>query len=316
MITKKIITVIGATGAQGGGLARAILNDPHSNFAVRAVTRDPNSDKAKALARLGADVVAADLDDPDSLERAFNGAYGAFCVTFFWAHFSPDLEIAQAKRMAHAARKANLKHVIWSTLEDSRQWVPVSDTRIPTLMGKYKVPHMDAKGEADQAFIEAGVPTTFLLTSFFWENFIYFGMGPRRGADGKLAITLPLMGAQLAGMAAEDIGKCAYGIFQAGLPAHNQRVGIAGEFLTGAHMAQAMGHTLGEDIAFNDVPPHVYRSFGFPGAEELGNMFQIEAEYADVVLGNRSIDMSRRLNPELQSFDMWLARNKAHIPRT
>jgi uncharacterized protein YbjT (DUF2867 family) len=314
MTTKKIITIFGATGAQGGGLARAILNDPDSPFTVRAITRDVRSDKAKTLAQMGAEIVAANLDDGDSLRRAFDGAYGAFCVTFFWEHFSPDLELAHARRMAQAASDAKLGHVVWSTLEDSRQWSPLSDERIPTLMGKYKVPHMDAKGEADQAFTDAGRPTTFLLTSFFWENFIYFGMGPRRGADGKLAITLPLMGTQLAGIAAEDIGKCAYGILKAGPPMQSQRIGIAGEFLSGPQMAQAMGRALGQDIAFNDVPPHIYRSFGFPGADELANMFQIEAEHADAVLGSRSIEASRTLNPALQSFEMWLARNKQLIP--
>ena len=260
-------------------------------------------------------MIVADLDDPASLDRAFDGAYGAFCVTFFWAHFSPELELAQAQRMAQAARKAQLRHVIWSTLEDSRQWVPISNPRIPTLMGKYKVPHMDAKGEANQAFVEAEVPSTFLLTSFFWENLIYFGMGPRRGPDGKLAITLPLSDAPLAGIAAEDIGKCAHGILKRGAPHAQEYTGIAGGHLTGWQMAQSMSHAMGEEVLFNDVPPSVYRSFGFPGAEELGNMFQIEAERASEVLGVRSVETSRKLNPDLQSFDTWLARNKERIPQ-
>lgn len=314
MSDKKIITVLGATGAQGGGLVRAILNDPQSEFQVRAVTRNVNADKARALAALGAEVVAADLDDVQSLQRAFAGAYGAFCVTFFWEHFSPEVEIAQAKRLAQAAKAANLQHVIWSTLEDSRQWSPLTDARIPTLMGKYKVPHMDAKGEADQLFIDAGVPTTFLLTSFFWENFIYFGMGPRRGEDGKLAITLPLMGQALAGMAAEDIGKCAYALFQRGAAVIGQKIGIAGEHLTGEQMAATFTQAFGEEVRFNDVPPSVYRSFGFPGAEELGNMFQIEAENAEAVLSLRNVAQTRALNPQLQSFADWLAEYKDQIP--
>src|SRR5688500_954249 len=112
--TKKIIAVVGATGAQGGGLVRAILEDRESPFAVRAITRDAKSEKARALAARGAEVVEADVDDAESLERAFAGAYAAFCVTFFWAHFSPEKEIAEAKAMAQAARKAGLQHVIWS----------------------------------------------------------------------------------------------------------------------------------------------------------------------------------------------------------
>ena len=87
MADKKIIAVMGATGAQGGGLVRAILDDPAGGFAARAITRDVNSEKAKALARAGAEVVAADVDDAASLKRAFAGAYGAYCVTFFWDSF-------------------------------------------------------------------------------------------------------------------------------------------------------------------------------------------------------------------------------------
>src|SRR4029077_15707397 len=102
MADKKIIAVLGATGAQGGGLVRAILADPGGGFAARAITRDVNSDKAKALAALGAEVVAGDVDDEQSLVRAFTGAYGAFCVTFYWAHFKPELEYAEARNMASA----------------------------------------------------------------------------------------------------------------------------------------------------------------------------------------------------------------------
>src|SRR5947199_6020595 len=115
MSEKKIIAVVGATGAQGGGLVRAILADPDGGFTARAITRDPNSDKAKALAAAGAEVVAADVYDVDSLRRAFEGAYGAYCVTFYWAHFSPGKELQEARNMALAARDAHVNHVIWST---------------------------------------------------------------------------------------------------------------------------------------------------------------------------------------------------------
>ena len=135
-MAKKIMAVFGATGAQGGGLARAILNDKNSEFAVRAITRDTNSDKAKALAAMGAEVVAADIDDPKSMQKALEDAYGAYFVTFFWAHFSAEKETAEAKNMAEAAKLAGLKHVIWSTLEDVRNYVPLSDDRMPTLQGK------------------------------------------------------------------------------------------------------------------------------------------------------------------------------------
>src|SRR5260370_14570480 len=214
MAEKKIIAVLGATGAQGGGLARAILSDPRGGFAVRAITRNVDGAKARELAKIGAEVVAADIDSPESLKKAFDGAYGAFCVTFFWAHFSPEKEIAEVQAMAAAAKNAGLKHVIWSTLEDTRKWAPLSDNRMPTLHGKYKVPHFDGKGEACHFFTDLGVPTTFLLTSFYWDNFIYIGSAPRKGPDGKLGITFPIGDKKLPGIAVEDIATCAYGDFR------------------------------------------------------------------------------------------------------
>ena len=314
MSDKKIIAVVGATGAQGGGLVRAILDDPSGGFAARAITRDANSAKAKELAKLGAEVVTADVDDPASLERAFAGAYGAYCVTFFWAHFSPEKELAQAASMAEAARRAGLAHVIWSTLEDTRRWVPLDDPRMPTLQGKYKVPHFDAKGEADRAFTDRGVPTTFLLTSFYWDNLIHFGMGPKRGPDGALLFTLPMGDKKLPGIAAEDIGRTAYGIFKAGREYVGKTVGIAGAHLTGAQMATSLTAALGRPVRYNEVTPETYRGFGFPGADDLGNMFQFKCDFEAAFCGARSLEVSRRLNPRLQTFDEWLARNQGRIP--
>jgi uncharacterized protein YbjT (DUF2867 family) len=314
MTEKKIIAVVGATGAQGGGLVRAIQSDPSGGFTARALTRDVNSDKAKALTDLGAEVVAADVDDGESLKRAFEGAHGAYCVTFFWAHFSPEKEQAEARAMAQAAKHARLKHVIWSTLEDTRQWVPLHDDRMPTLMGRYKVPHFDAKGEANPFFTDLGLPVTFLLTSFYWDNFISFGMGPKKGPDGTLAITLPMGDKKLPGIASEDIGGCAYGIFKRGSEFVGKTVGVAGAHLTGAQMAAALGRALDREVRYNAVSPEVYRGFGFPGAEDLGNMFQFKRDFEEYYCGVRDLAVARSLNPALQTFDQWLAQNKNRIP--
>lgn len=314
MATKKIITIFGATGAQGGGLARAILNDKNSEFAVRAVTRDPHSDKVKALAGLGAEVVAADIDDKSSIRKVMEGAHGAYCVTFFWAHMNPEKEIAEAKAMADAAKAAELKHVIWSTLEDTRKWVPLSDNRMPTLMGKYKVPHFDAKGESDHFFTDAGVPTTFLLASFYWENLIYFGMGPKKGADGVLTFTMPMGDKKLSGIAAEDIGKCALGIFKKGSSLVGKTVGVAGDEPTCEQMAASMTKALGQEVKYNAITPEMFRSFGFPGAEDLGNMFQFYQEFQEVCTSTRNVKFTKELNPALQSFDEWLIENAKKLP--
>jgi uncharacterized protein YbjT (DUF2867 family) len=308
MSQKKIIVVFGATGAQGGGLAHAILKDSNSEFSVRAVTRDPNSDKAKELVKMGAEVVAGNIDDPEDMKRVLEGAYGAYFVTFFWAHLSPEKEMAEAKNMATAAKEAGLKHVIWSTLEDVRKWVPLDDNSMPNLHGSYKVPHFDGKGASDQYFIDAGVPVTFLLASFYWENLIYFGMGPKRGTDGKLTITFPLGDQKMAGMASDDIGKCAYGIFKKGEELIGKRIGIAGEHLSCAEMARGLSKALGEEVSYHEITPDQYRSLGFPGADELGNMFQFYRDF-DAYNDIRDVEFSKVLNPELLTFEMWLAEN-------
>ena len=313
MADKKVIAVVGATGAQGGGLVRAILADQDSRFMARAITRNVNSDKAKALAASGAEVVAANVDDEASLRRAFEGAYGAFCVTFFWDHLSVEREQAEAAAMARAAKATGVQHVIWSTLDDTRKFIPLDDPRMPTLHGKYKVPHFDGKGEADQYFRDAGVPTTFLLTVFYWDNFIYFGAGPKAGPDGTLALTMPMGDRKLPSMAAEDIGKCAYGIFQRP-DLIGRTVGIAGGHLTGEQMATGMSKALGVPVRYTDVPPEVYRSFGFPGADDMGNMFQFKRDFNEYYCNSRSIEFARSLNPALQSYEQWLAANAKAIP--
>lgn len=314
MNQKKIIAIVGATGAQGGGLARAILTDKNSEFSVRALTRDTQSAKAKELAAMGAELVEGDIDSDESLKKLLAGAYGAFFVTFFWAHFSAEKEMEEAKRMADAAKEAGVQHVIWSTLEDTRKYVPLDDDRMPTLHGKYKVPHFDGKGEADQFFIDAGVPTTFLRASFYWDNFIYFGAGPKKGPDGKLYLTFPLDDRKMAGIASDDIGKAAYGIFKTGKELIGKTVGVAGEHLTGTEMANAMSKAIGQEVIYNNVTPDAYRSFGFPGADDLGNMFQFYRDFEEVCNSVRNVEGSRKLNPELKSFDEWLKENAKLIP--
>src|SRR6185295_9485195 len=305
MADKKIIAVLGSTGSQGGGLVRAILADPAGGFAARAVTRDIGKDKAKALKSAGADVVKADLDDVESLKKAFAGAHGVYAVTNFWEHFSGEKEKAQAKNIAEAAKAAGVKHVIWSTLEDIRKFMKADDKRMPMLQQKYRVPHFDAKAEANSSF--SGLPTTFLVTSFYWDNLYMFGLAPKKGEDGKLAWTFPMGTAKMAGIAAEDIGKVAYGIFKAGNEYIGKTVGITGENLTVAEMGEKLNKGLGlGPVTYNAVEADTYRGFGFPGADEMGNMFQAYRDFAKEMLANRSADATRKLNPAVQSFEQFV----------
>jgi uncharacterized protein YbjT (DUF2867 family) len=309
----KVIAVVGATGAQGGGLCEAILEDPDGGFSCRAITRDPSKDKARALAARGAEVVAADLDDVESLKKAFAGAHGAYCVTNFWEHFSAEKEMAQARHLAAAARAAGVKHVIWSTLEDTRALMSPDDTRMPMLQGKYRVPHFDAKAESDQFF--AGLPTTFLIISFYWDNLYNFGSAPRKGDDGVYSWAYPMGDKRLSGIAVEDVGRVAYGIFKAGQPYIGKRVGVASEHLTIAEMGSQLSKALGiGPIRYDDVPADAYRRFGFPGAEEIGNMFQVYRDFEKEVTGLRDTAATRKLHPGLLTFEQFLAKHKDKIP--
>ena len=313
MAEKNVIAVVGATGAQGGGLCRAILDHIPGGFACRAITRDPAKAAAKALAARGAEVVKADLDEVTSLRRAFTGAHGAYCVTNFWEHLSAEKEKAHARNLAEAVKAAGAKHVIWSTLEDTRKLMKPDDTRMPKLQERYRVPHFDGKAEADAYFY--GLPVTYLVTSFYWDNLHKFGMAPKKGEDGQYGWSFPMGDRKLAGIAAEDIGRAAYGIFRAGQPYIGKTVGIAGEHLTISEMGATLSKALGlGPITYHAVEPEVYRKFGFPGADEMGNMFQVFRDFENEVIAARSIELTRTLNPALQTFEQWVQTNKTLIP--
>ena len=313
MTVTKTIAVVGATGATAGGLARAILSDPAGGYSCRAITRDPESAAARALSDQGATVVKADLDDYDSLVTAFDGADGAFCMTNFFVNFSAEQEAEQAANQARAAAVAGVRHAIWSTAEDTRRWYPLDDDRMPTLHGGYKVPNWDGKGEGDKFFAAAGVPTTYLLAPFHWEAFV-FGLGaPQPGPDGRRTIAMPLGEARLPGITAEDIGRCAYAIFQDPARFVGGTVGIAGEHTTGDELAAGLSEVFGEPVRYQHVPAEVFRELPFPGADLAANMFQFVAEdngYAT----RRDVALARSLNPSLVSFAEWVAATRVDVP--
>jgi len=320
MTERKLIAVVGATGSQGGGLVRAILDDKSGAYAVRALTRNATSSSAQALAAQGAEVVEADLDDEASVHKAFDGVYGAFVVTNYWADRTPEeeaartraeMELAQAGNAARAAKDAGVTHLVWSTLEDTRDFFG-DRTDVPSLDdGRYKVPHFDAKGEADDIFRTTGVPTTYLRTTFYFEAFLQ-GMGPQRTPDGHLALTLPMADKPLSGIASADIGRTAFEILKR---PHliNQTISIAGDHLTGPQYAVALTTALAESVTYQPPTWPEYRTYPFPMATEMANMFQYYAENHEAFTGNRNLDSVRELNPRLQSFKMWLDLHKDEL---
>jgi len=297
-------------------MARAILAEPDSGFTVRALTRNPDSPAARELAELGAEVVPTDFHDEPTVHHAFEGAYGAFLVTNFWAHGSAAKETEEIDVLARAAEATGLRHVVWSTLEDTRVLLPLEDNRMPVLQGKYNVPHFDAKGAGNELFTRAGVPTTFLNTTFFFQGFVQ-GMGPQRTEGGVLTLSLPLEdGKLLAGVDVADIGRTALAVFKRGEEFIGSTLHLAGDHLTGAQYFEKMAAVLGEPVRFQSVPYDAFRSLDFPGAEEIGNMFQYYGDFDQEFTGARDLNRLREINPALKSFDDWLAENALKVDVT
>lgn len=299
------IAVIGATGSQGGGLCRELLR--RGEFAVRAITRNPEGEKARALAALGAEVVQADLDQLDSLTAAFDGVSGVFAVTNYWELHSTEREQAQAKNIADACRAAQVAHVVWSTLEDSRSYIPKDYAGMPMLDGVYRVPHLDCKNEANTYF--ADLPTTYLITSFFWDNIINFGMAPQRGEDGVYRWVMPLGEAKLAGHAAEDIGKAVASMFEQPERFVGETVGIQADALTMTEMAETVARVLNVPVEYVPVDADTFRTFPFPGAEEIGNNFQYFRDWNADFVGLRSKSLMHELNPDVSTFEAYVRAN-------
>lgn len=298
---RPLIAVLGATGAQGGSLARALLRDPAQRFAVRALTRQPGARAARALAQAGAEVVTADLDRPGTLVEALAGADGLFAITDFWEHFSPERELRQAAQLAGAAARAGVRHIVWSTQEDTRAGA-----------AHWRVPQMDAKGQADAFFRD--LPTTYVLPSFYWDNLIQLGLHPRRGPDGRLRWPLPMGTARLCGIAAEDIGSCVAALFAQGPACLGQRLGLAAEHLTGAQMAAALSTALGETVLHEPLSAEAFGRQPFPGAAEMAGSFAYQQANEARYCAARPPALARALHPGLLDFAQW-ARSRAGVLR-
>ena len=223
------------------------------------------------------------------------------------------MELAQAETAARAARDAGVEHLIWSTLEDTRPFFAGRDD-VPSLDdGRYKVPHFDAKGEADALFTKYGVPTTFLRTTFYFDSLIS-GMEPVRNADGKLILNMPMADQPLSGIASEDIGRTALGIFKPrhrpDRPDRQHRRRPPDRRPVRRSPDRGPQDTLGEDITYQPLTWDEFRALQFPLAVEIANMFQFYAEDSARFTGDRDLTKVRDLNPALQSLEDWLTKHK------
>lgn len=313
--SKKVIAVMGATGQQGGATLKAFNNQEGllDQYELRAITRDPTADKAKAIESLVSEVVKADGDDEESMVEAFKDCYGAFIISDFWQDMDPDHEARTLLTCAKAAKKAGVKHIILSMVEDTRPVINAADNKdtwkVLREEGGMYVPHFDGKGDVIAVYEE--LPTTLLHVSFYYENFINFGMGPSRQADtDPYGITFPMGDAPMDMVAVEDIGKSICAIFQDD-SLIGKTLGVASETMPIADVAAIFTEICGQPVQYNDVPTDVYASFGFPGAVDLANMFRFYNEFSDVANANRKLvdSVKERMGGTVTLKD-WITTNK------
>ena len=294
----KRILVIGATGAQGGSVARHLL--ARGEFAVRALTRNPDSEGAQALRALGAEVVQGTLDDRASLRSALKDCYGAFGVTSYWEHF--DKELDHGRNLINAVAGSTVEHFVFSSLQSM-----AGESK-----GELKVPHCDQKHELEQYTKSLGIPSTFVYVAFYYDNFFSF-FPPRKGLDGAYHFGFPQGDTPLAGVAAEDIGGPVAAIFADPAGFVGTRVGIAGDDLAGSEYAGAMSRVSGKTVRYNFIPREVFASFPFPGADDLAAMFEFNRRF--IPSRSADVEQSRTLYPAMQTFEQWASSRRDAFTR-
>lgn len=290
---RKIILVTGATGAQGGGVAKMLLKE--SNFRVRVLTRNARSQKAQFLAKTGAEVVEGDLNDRESLAIAMKGVYGVFGVTNFWEHFAKEYQLGV--NLVDAAKEAGVGHFVMSTSPD---YYEVS-------RGSFSVPQCDIKASLEKYASASGMPVTFIHAAFYYENF--FSQFPlQKGEDNSFHFGFPQGDTRLAMTSVEDVGGVVLSVFEKAAEFFGKIVAVVGEDYTCDEYAAIMSRVLRRNIRYNHIPRDVYAGYGFPGAEEIANMFEVQRLY----IPERTADLmeSYRLNPSMQNFESWVERNK------
>ncbi|NWY90766.1 NMRL1 protein, partial [Loxia curvirostra] len=281
-------------GAQGGSVARALLDD--GSFKVRAVTRSPRKKEAAELRRRGAEVVKADQDDEASLERALAGAYGAFIVTNFWEHCSKEKEIEQGRRLAELSKRQGLHHVVFSGLENVHQLTG----------GRLEVLHFDGKGVVEEHFQKIGVPTTIIRLPFYFEKFLSI-FKPQKAPEGgdTFVLELPMGDTPMDGMAVEDLGPIVLCLLKSPGEYIGQVIGLSTGKLTEAEYAAILSRQTGKTVTASKISPEEYEKQDFPGAKELAAMFRFYALKPD-----RNVALTMKLNPKWHTFQQWLGDNK------
>jgi uncharacterized protein YbjT (DUF2867 family) len=290
---RPVVLVTGATGAQGGSVARHLL--ARGRFAVRALTRDPRSNAAQALREIGAEPVRGDLADLKSLRNAVAGCYGVFGVTNFWEHV--DGEYAHGINLADAVADAGVGHFVFSTLPSVHRLTN----------GELNVPHFDLKARMEEYARELALPATFVHMAYYFDNFLAW-FAPRRQEDGSYRFGFPQGDTRLAGVATEDIGGVVSILFERRDEFLGRNLYLVGDDLPPAEYAAVMSRISGANVTYGHIPRDVFAAYGFPGAEDLAAMFEF---YRTCVI-TREADLvtTRELYPDVQDFPTWLTRHR------
>lgn len=290
------ILVTGATGAQGGSVARALLNT--KRYTVRCLTRNANSEKALALRKAGAELVEGDLGDKDSLLAAMVGCYGVFGLTNFWEHF--DKEFSHGRNLIDAVRESSVSHFVYSGLPS---YLELSS-------GQLAVPHCDIKATLENYTRSLNLPASFVHIAFYYENFLSF-FPPQKRADGYYYFGFPQGDTRLAMASVEDIGPIVAQVFACPEIYLHRTVGVVGEDRTCKEYAAIMSQVLGVTVRYNHIQRDVYSALGFPGAEELANMFEVQRLY--IPRRSQHLMESYFMNPKMQNFESWLLNNRSQF---
>ncbi|KAJ5414699.1 NmrA-domain-containing protein [Penicillium cosmopolitanum] len=290
-MSKPIIVVFGATGKQGGSVVSSLLADnTASKFNVRAITRDVTKPSAKALALKGAQVVAADLSDNESVKKALKGAYGVYAVTNYWDHHSADLEFAQGKGIADACKEEGIQHLVWSSLLD-----------VTKLSGGVlsQVHHFDSKAKVEAYIRSEGIPATFMLPGFYMSNIA--GGNLRKTPEGIWKLALPIPGdSPIPLFASEyDTGKFVKSILLKRDETLGKRIYAATKYYTPLEILATFKNeypNAGKDAAFAELPHAVFKSIlagaGMPAIaqEELLENMRLMPEFG--YYGGEALDSS------------------------
>ncbi len=296
MAGSKTILVTGATGAQGGSVARHLLAT--GRYRVKALTRKPESEQARALRSLGADVVRGDLADAKSLPAVLAECDGVFGVTNYWEHFEREYE--HGKNLVDAVAAARVEVFVLSTLPYVKKLTN----------GELEAPHLDTKGRLEEYARGAGLAVTFAHVAFYYENFLTF-FPPKRRNDGSFIFGFPQGDTPLATVAAEDAGGVVAAIFDRAGEYKGQTVGIVGDDLPVRNYAETMSRVLGKRIIYQHISREAFAALGFPGADDLANMFEFNRRF--VPNRRADLDRSRALYPTLRRFEVWLSANRDRL---